>query len=288
LEELILFAFDEINDDRLEHGVTPVKLGTNYAAQNHADDMMSFAYFSHWNTQGVKPYVTYTEFGGRDYVKENIAASWCDGYGCKIEPMELIEKFQHLMVYDDANSSWGHRDNILDPHHTHVNIGIVWDNNSFYFVQHFETKLIHYDQVNLEDKILRISGKTQNGYDLKSISVYRDDLPLTLDGHDLESKFPYNQNFYNSGKLIGVLLEKPSLFEFYEECQKGKILIILEKEDQCISYKTYDMNIENNVFEITIDVSELLNVNKLHTIYMNLENQDGDRVIGSSITLEYI
>ena len=130
-----------------------------------------FAYFSHWNTQGVKPYVTYTEFGGRDYVKENIAASWCDGYGCKIEPMELIEKFQHLMVYDDANSSWGHRDNILDPHHTHVNIGIVWDNNSFYFVQHFETKLIYYDQVNLEDKILRSSGKTQNGYELKSIST---------------------------------------------------------------------------------------------------------------------
>ncbi len=288
LEELILLAFNEINDDRLEHGLTPVKLGANLAAQNHADDMMSFAYFSHWNANGVKPYVTYTEFGGRNYVKENIATSWCEGYNCEIDPMELIKKFQHLMVYDDANSDWGHRDNILDPYHTHVNIGLVWDDNRFYFVQHFETKLINYDQVNLEDNILRISGKISNGYDLKSINIYEDNLPLTLNGNDLESKSPYNQNFYNGGKLVGVLLETPALFEFYEECQKGKILIILENKEQCISYTTYDIDFENNTFEITADVSKLLNSNKLHTIYINLENQDGERVIGSSITLEYI
>ena len=181
MQELTALALEKINVDRLEHGLTPVILGNNGAAQDHAENMMNNDYFSHWDTSGVKPYVTYTEYGGQAYVKENIAASWCEGFSCKMNPSELIEKFQYLMVYDDAESNWGHRDNILDPNHTLVNIGLAWDNNNFYFAQHFETKFIDFKTLNFsDDQILRISGKIQDGYSLKSMTMFRDDVSQSL------------------------------------------------------------------------------------------------------------
>jgi len=71
--QLVQFALEQVNDDREKHGVPPVNLGNNSAAQKHADDSLEFDYFSHWNSEGVKPYVTYTLFGGRGNVAENIS-----------------------------------------------------------------------------------------------------------------------------------------------------------------------------------------------------------------------
>lgn len=289
LEELITFALEKINDDRLEHGLTPVKLGNNHAAQDHVENMMKFGYFSHWDSNGVKPYVTYTKYDGQAYVKENIAASWCEGFTCKMNPSELIEQFQYLMVYDDAASNWGHRDNILDPNHTLVNIGLSWDDHNFYFAQHFETKLIDFEGLNFSnDKILRISGKIQDEYSLKSMTLFRDDAPLQLSGNDLESNFPYNQNFYNSGDLAGILVKEPSLFESYNECQKDKISIVSNDKELCVGYETYGKINEDNTFELTIDLSELINEDGIHTLYINLENSNEESVIATSITLEYL
>jgi hypothetical protein len=42
------------------------------------------------------------------------------------------------MVYDDASSNWGHRDNILNPAHRQVNIGIAYTDRFLALVQHFE------------------------------------------------------------------------------------------------------------------------------------------------------
>jgi len=287
--ELITLALEEINADRLEHGLTPVKLGNNRAAQFHAEDMMDFEYFSHWNTNGVKPYVPYTENGGRANVKENIATSWCEGISCKMNPAELIKKLQHLMVYDDAESNWGHRDNILDPDHSLVNIGLAWNDNNFYFAQHFETKIIDFNEINLDgDNILEISGTMADEYTLKSITVFQDDRPLSLNGHDLESNSPYDQNFYNRGILAGILINEPKLLEFYEECQKDKILISSNSQEWCVPYATFGKINGKNKIDISVDMSNLLNPNSIHTIYINLENHKGDNVVATSITLEYL
>ncbi|MFQ5440431.1 MAG: CAP domain-containing protein [Nitrosopumilaceae archaeon] len=289
MQELITFALEKINDDRLEHGLTPVKLGNNQAAQDHVENMMDFEYFSHWNSDGVKPYVTYTKYDGKAYVKENIAASWCEGFSCKMNPSELIEKFQYLMVYDDAESNWGHRDNILDPNHTLVNIGLAWNNNNFYFAQHFETKLIDFKKLSFsDDKILRMTGKIQDNYTLKSINLFKDDTPLFLTGNDLESNSPYNQNFYNPGTLAGILINEPKLFEFYDECQNGKIPIISGDQEMCLPYETFGKINDQNSFEIAVDLSKIVDGYGIHTMYINLENPNGEGVIATSITLEYL
>ena len=57
------FAIDLINSERGKRGLTPVELGTNSAAQSHAEDMLGHRYIGHWWLNGKKPYMVYTEVG---------------------------------------------------------------------------------------------------------------------------------------------------------------------------------------------------------------------------------
>jgi hypothetical protein len=65
--ELVAFALDLINQDRIANGLEPVDLGSNTAAQFHAEDMMEHGYISHWGLNGLKPYMRYTVAGGANY-----------------------------------------------------------------------------------------------------------------------------------------------------------------------------------------------------------------------------
>ena len=95
--------------------------------------------------------MVYTETGGGSYVAENVAfGGWtskrwddknCDSYlvNCVVlEPGEEVAQAQWDMMYDDADSNWGHRDNILGSTHRFVNIGVAWNERRTIFVQHFE------------------------------------------------------------------------------------------------------------------------------------------------------
>ncbi len=145
------FAVGLINQDRADHSLPPVALGSNPAAQLHAEDMLAHDYLGHWWTDGSKPYMVYTKTGGRSYVAENAAISgwtqqrWqdqrCDSVMviCQItEPREVLVEHQWGMMYDDAHANWGHRDNILRETHRFVNLGIAWNGRLTTFIQHFE------------------------------------------------------------------------------------------------------------------------------------------------------
>ncbi|MBI67604.1 MAG: hypothetical protein CL777_02520 [Chloroflexi bacterium] len=139
-----------INRDRNAHGVPPVDLGANIAAQLHADDMLKHGYIGHWWVDGRKPYMVYAETGGRSYASENVAFSgwmdkdWdlddCDSYNviCEMgDHTDDIKDHQWAMMYDDAHADWGHRDNILNPTHRTVHLGITWNKKRLALVQHF-------------------------------------------------------------------------------------------------------------------------------------------------------
>ncbi|MDE2589252.1 MAG: diguanylate cyclase, partial [Patescibacteria group bacterium] len=83
-EDLYQYALAIVNKDRADHGLRSLSLSHISSAQNHADDMLNAEYFSHWNTDGVKPYVTYTKLGGRGDVNENISvtSSYCPSSNC--------------------------------------------------------------------------------------------------------------------------------------------------------------------------------------------------------------
>ena len=151
LEELRQYALDLINKDRADHDLPPVVLGDNPAAQLHAEDMLAHDYLGHWWIDGRKPYMVYTETGGKSYAAENAASSgWSEErwqeqncgslfVRCSVpSAREAVTDLQWSMMYDDASSNWGHRDNILDEGHRAVNIGIASNNKRVTFVQHFE------------------------------------------------------------------------------------------------------------------------------------------------------
>ncbi len=151
LAELRLFTLQLINKDRSDHGLSPVALGSNPAAQSHAEDMLVHGYLGHWWVDGRKPYMVYSETGGQSYASENSASrGWTqeewDKERCgsslvnctRSEPKEDIEDLELRMMYNDAHADWGHRDNILGNTHRFVNIGIAWDGRRTVLAQQFE------------------------------------------------------------------------------------------------------------------------------------------------------
>ena len=158
LESLRNLALRLINRDRADHGLPPVVLGTNLAAQLHAEDMLAHDYQGHWWVDGRKPYMVYTQTGGTSYAAENAASSgWTDRewrakncgsllVRCTVSsPTAAITELQRLMMYDDAHADWGHRDNILGESHRAVNIGIASNGRRTTFIQHFEGGAVEAD-----------------------------------------------------------------------------------------------------------------------------------------------
>ena len=131
------FSLALVNQARADNGVGPVVLGRNPAAQMHADEMAAHCHLSHWWLDGRKPYMVYSQTGGRSYADENASMQWSSS--CNPKSMEAtVQRLHDGMVHDDAASNWGHRRNILDPTHRKVNFGLSASCGCVAFVQHFE------------------------------------------------------------------------------------------------------------------------------------------------------
>ena len=105
LDELRRYAVALVNRDRADQDLPPVTLGSNRAAQLHAEDMLENDYLGHWWSDGRKPYMVYTQTGGNSYVSENVASSgwtlrkWeenrCNSFlvNCRVSPpKEAIQR----------------------------------------------------------------------------------------------------------------------------------------------------------------------------------------------------
>jgi len=55
-----LFMLDLINQDRSTNGLTAVELGSNTAAQEHAEELFNNGFLGHWGLDGLKPHMRYT------------------------------------------------------------------------------------------------------------------------------------------------------------------------------------------------------------------------------------
>ncbi len=169
-------------------------MGNNSAAQLHAQDMVEHGYMGHWWTDGLKPYMVYSLTGGTSYVAENVARSgWTDKewnanscdqvlVNCVVpQPREDIAELHWGMMYDDADSNCGHRDNILRAGHRAVNIGIVFDGRMLAFVQHFEGGDVEAEAPPLltAGGVLSLSlAKKRAGVDIApSVAIYYDPPP---------------------------------------------------------------------------------------------------------------
>ena len=249
LDELRVFALDLINRDRADHGLPPVAMGSNPAAQLHAEDMLTHEYLGHWWVDGRKPYMVYTSTGGTSYVAENAAIDgwtserWrerqCDALlvACTLPvPDESVRELEWAMMYDDAGSDWGHRDNILRPGHRSVNLGIAWNGRLLTFAQHFEGGDVEGSALGLtSDGRLSLSlRKRVPGIELGSIvSVYYDPLPVPRSPAEIGELHSYcvGGGFTTEcGKPIARVLPPPGAGRSYRDLDASDVVASVWRE----------------------------------------------------------
>ena len=126
-----------INKARANEHLPPVSLGHNQAAQLHAQDMLDTCFISHWGSDGLKPHMRYTLTNGQQASSENVSlAGDCFNtvqIGTGLTPVQRATSTMHGFM-----ASPGHRNAILNPHQSKVNIGITMSPHITAFVQQFE------------------------------------------------------------------------------------------------------------------------------------------------------
>ena len=249
LDELRVFALELINRDRADHGLPPVAMGSNPAAQLHAEDMLENEYLGHWWVDGRKPYMVYTQTGGTSYVAENVAIDgwtserWSESrcgallVACVVQaPDEAVRGLQWAMMYDDADSDWGHRDNIVRPGHRSVGLGIAWNGRLLTFAQHFEGGDVEGSALGLtsDGRLSLALRKRVPGIELASIvTVYYDPLPVPRSPAEIDALHSYcvGGGFTTEcGQPIARVLAPPGAGRFYPELDADEVVADVWRE----------------------------------------------------------
>jgi len=200
------FTLNLINQDRANQTAPPVTLGTNPAAQQHADSMLKYDYFSHFDTQGFKPYMRYTLLGGVGAVSENVAyITWKGDHFTNTSTVESsIGTLEHAMMYNDSICcNNGHRLDIINPLHNHVALGLAYNSTTLFFVEDFENYYVDLSYNVSKDYVFSMAGNvvapTANPV---QIYVTFDDTPSPETPAQLDA----GPSEYSAGDLLGGVL----------------------------------------------------------------------------------
>ncbi len=284
-EELVQHVLNRINKDRADSGLLPVELSPNQAAQIHAEDVFRTKQISHWMTNGEKPYMTYTQYDGEGSVQQNVAIA---GFSpeqyeqcvtnvlikCEeIEPLSTIDQLQYEMMYNDKECcNDGHKNNILNPRHTHVSIGIVYDQYYLALVQNFENN--YGLDVEMEDSDIEMSGTLSDGQ-LDHIAIYYDEMPT-------QTVYEQNKDLlsYSAGELVAVVV-KPSPPGYYYESLEGYDVIeadrwIEQRDSVNVGFDLADAVDKDGtytLFALVQDGEEMFDVTS-YSVFVNSEESD--------------
>ena len=126
----------------------PLTMSNVDSAQQKSDNLLSICAVSHWDSNGLKPYMLYTIAGGEGSISENVGGiasklSHDESYYWTEENLKNAIKMNiDGMLYNDGHADWGHRHSLLDPYTNKASIGISADDKCFSIVIHMETDYI--------------------------------------------------------------------------------------------------------------------------------------------------
>lgn len=194
-----------INRDRARYGLSPVAISSVDSGQQHADSMLYFGYFSHWDTQGYKPYMRYTLLNGSGAVEENVAYEFSTIPTFRgPSAVELVlSKLEYEMMYNDsACCNNGHMHNILDPLHNRVSIGVAYNSTRVYLVEDFENVYISFTRpFTSQGGTISLFGTSSLDLSGVQVLVFYDEYPHTLTSAQLGAA-PYSGS-YDQGNFTG-------------------------------------------------------------------------------------
>jgi uncharacterized protein YkwD len=320
--ELKQYALQRINEDRAKFGIAPVSMGDNMAAQVHAKDVLKTRMISHWTTDGEKPYMTYSRLGGEGAVAQNVATS---GYpqdydGCvsgtllceKTDPRKAIDQVEYNMMDKDKECcDDGHRNNILDKHHTHVSIGIAYDDYFFVMVQNFEDKYTVWTHRISEEQEETDANNNNDDSDDNSGQQQQMEM-ITMSGSLVDNRGDSSTDNNNDDGDGGLSLVNVQVYydslptpEIYEQHRDDKsyglgklIALVAEPAPEGTAYKQPDKfsiieaqnwQVQGSEFDIAFSLQELSDTygKGVYTIVMLAQNSE-DEVLPTSETSVFV
>ncbi len=270
---LVSYALSLINADRRQFGLSNVTLSNESSGQQHSQSMLAYNYFSHWDTYGMKPYMRYTLLGGTQALSENIAyrfSAACILGVCKgnINVKQTIQQMEYAMVYNDsACCRNGHRNNILDPNHNQVSIGIAYNATSVYFTEDFINNYISWSNfgVNPSTEEMYLKGTAQGGDTLQSVLITYEAPISSMTRAQLS-----NTSSYGYGPSVAGVVSSP-LFYYKNLTSVVADQYSVSKSQFTIAFSMQDTISKNGPGE--------------YTILVWLSNSKGNSFIGSSYTI---
>ena len=227
--------------------------------QQHADSMMQNSHFSHWDTQGFKPYMRYSLLNGTGFVEENIAYEY-SGFP-SFTSTQSVERViadleWQMMNNDSACCSNGHRDNILNQFHNRVSIGIAYSSTYVYFVEDFETYLVTPNTPISQGNSIILEGNSSRTLNPSSVEIYYDSTPASLTPSILNNA--YNTP-YGPGTFVGGVV--PSCNNIFQSCQKFS---------QGITVSASTWQVGSSAIDIQFSLSNFIRVEGagVYTIYL--------------------
>jgi len=270
--DLVNYALSLINSDRQSNGLQNVSLSSIDSAQLHAENMLKNGYVSHWDMNGYKPYMRYTLAGGQGAVAENIAWQGETGNIVGINVESALKDMEYSMMYNDSASNWGHRDNILNPLHNEVSIGIAYDNNNVYFVEDFINDYISWNQLSVNSTEVTMQGTIQNQTsNIQQVDIFYDN-PSPLSVNQLNNP-PY-QDGYDPGTYAAIVVPPASSGYYYNWSGVNVTGIVADNWNQ-----------NGNSFQISFSMSQAIAVygNGVYTLYLEIGNSTADSLTTYSV-----
>jgi uncharacterized protein YkwD len=195
---------DTINQQRRQFQLRDVELDSfaSRVAEQHAAEMTKAGFTSHWNQAGHKPYLRYSQLGGNDAVRENVAGRWSNSGIAAASVAEIVENLHQAMFFEKPPHD-GHRQNILYPFHTHLGLAVAYNGYRVQLAQEFVARYIEFATIPRrarQGEVLNLQGEIlYDGFDLHNIEVRYEATPSSMTVAELNRTGDYQ---FPSDKLV--------------------------------------------------------------------------------------
>lgn len=186
-----------VNEERAVEKVPALavdELATRVATE-HALDMATGRFASHWGRNGLKPYQRYSLAGGIDATQENVSAA-DNTWSGKTKDLMQDTAYLHIRLYGEKPPNDGHRMAILASQHTHVGFGLALDELRLRLVEVFVAKYVELTPVRREAKAgdtFIFAGKLLHpSHVLQQVEVFYEPLPKVAELSWLAVPRPYS------------------------------------------------------------------------------------------------
>jgi uncharacterized protein YkwD len=171
-----------VNIERVAEGLEPLALDdlAGKVCDQHAQDMITGGFLSHWGRDGLKPYQRYSFAGGIDAVEENVSEAESIG---SVAPEAVIQDLiaMHIKMHAEIAPNDGHRRAMLNPQHTHVGFGVARQGHSLRLAELFVSRYVDLEPADRHAKLkgtLVLRGRLLNPqHILQQVEVFHEPLP---------------------------------------------------------------------------------------------------------------